>query len=1628
MEINNVVKLNFLNDIYLSENSFTNLYIEHIDTSSTYVNIVFSNIGPLSINGENVFSYKQRTESNPIAATLIANKNIGYNYLLETNSLTDYNEIDAFVVISKLLLNNITINDTTELTGNNLTISKTLYDEIVIANRLKDVSFYEIPEDNSTVCYIIPIKIHVGTSQKINDNGIEINNNEIKYDKSQSKFLVRTNPKLTGNIKIIVDSKNDIFFDTFNVDENTSNVKYKRKAIDKTSFLPYDINKYFSTLPKDSMYKVHKAIDNEQTNNPLDQYNLFYAAGATLNESNLYEERLSFFAPLYLGKDLPEYFIVFAIDEDTTKFNTSSIEEFIKYSRIVKSFSLKENSNIGQYLRNYYKDVSYSQNGIDIKFKEQEISKWTGIDYTVGVITNYSGYIYDYINDKAPTQYQLDNYLINGFEKYNLLSTRILNLEFLFNDNDANLNKVTSYFGFYVDVNILETLDFNLDDYIISNDIFNTKNIQISLDNLLIKNDININIAEKYDKFIAISNNKSELFSVNSIINRKVNTNHKQINLSNYYYYEPVSEFFIKQVEHETQAFTIIDFKAKNIDIDIPIELNIFYEDKNIYNLYSNHIQSSGDFKPYFSYNILEDKYYGTFSGNGNIDYIIDSLVSLLNVIEIFEAKRIDDKIIIIVKEAGINGNKFSLTCEYNDGIVENNSFGGAGKIGTQFLINNKDLNHLSGNEYFRTDIGYSAIQHFNHNFYTEYIYDKNDYKLLTLINDDEKIHIINQYVFALKQVKPTLNLLSIYQVVDFDYSILFKNVENQLLNEINEIESKQILDLFDTEEKSVTLDHNAFYKISFNPTVYNHLYHLDTITNFGFKLVENNEDTLVQIVIYDNEEPYYENCEFFTFTIGITPEMNIYIEYNNNGFDNGKYEFTLPLNESKALIEYGINKLIPITSGNAYFEINESLEDYLISIINTNGLFDLTGVNELLFTSNNIHDNLTISADKRKSVIYNKIGSIPTLIDLRNILIFENLNITNRTSLMNVISNKGSIEPEVFAVYDTYENVTQPTIVKWELENSTDINNDAYWLNVEEKFGVFSNSPDVISNTPSIKSNTFQWFLVNSILDKKYVNDELTENKLLRTDINFFSQYFYSNNLISINNSKNLYSYVYKSGDNFFTVFRGIKYKFSSHKNLDGYKFSIILKNEKTTNDIIQYKIVENSTFKNLTLCISINIDDAYIKANSLLYLFFYSYKNKLNDNAILDVNTEYKYGGFKVHYPIVPFDNNSFIKQIDDNISVSFGNKSISEYLNDNTVKAAFAYLVDDVNTHIKYGSFINDIGEQGDNKMLNVSNAQIDDKIFKLKIESNEGVTNFFTPSTHIYNLPMSLISYKEWQSYILNSGKNYYEMFFKRLFATNISEFSNNSISISTIKPILINDIYRHEGKYGIKLKNIINFNSIVKNISSNFSLKNIEIVNTNKFLLDDFYFNKLTDENLDTFVDSYKHNILKSPLSSDFYRVYNSNVNEPILISKPFIRKNIFNSPICNTLEEIEIIPKNEMITYENEIVNDEIKTKVTINISTIIMSYFSNRISIINHLNKQEFIYNNIIPNYTVSDVIVTSNNNLDTNINEINQNINIINNEQMVKFSDFENIVFTLTNSINTPRIFNIKTRLKHK
>jgi hypothetical protein len=293
---------------------------------------------------------------------------------------------------------------------------------------------------------------------------------EIKlYDDRSSYSLLKTNPKISGNVKITLDANGEIWLNSIDANNELADSSYKKFPISSKSTYAYDLYKFFKNgqTPSSIIFSLFQTDDlYENTKRTLaEQYDNFYNYGVEQLKNRYYDEDFSFFAPIWLRKIVPDFFIIFRLDHplsiesySATATNPKIFNEFFKDARIVKTFDMRETSKLGSYLRKIVNDPRFRERPLDISFDNDIATTWNGVSYADGSMTGRGEFLYDYWREDRPI-IELEEYLTGGYERNGIISSNLINLEFLFNDEEATPYSINRYFGLYVTENQLANFE-----------------------------------------------------------------------------------------------------------------------------------------------------------------------------------------------------------------------------------------------------------------------------------------------------------------------------------------------------------------------------------------------------------------------------------------------------------------------------------------------------------------------------------------------------------------------------------------------------------------------------------------------------------------------------------------------------------------------------------------------------------------------------------------------------------------------------------------------------------------------------------------------------------------------------------------------------------------------------------------------------------------------------------------------------------------------------------------------------------------------------------------------------------------------------------------------------------------
>lgn len=283
-----------------------------------------------------------------------------------------------------------------------------------------------------------------------------------------SYSLVRTNPKLTGNVKLLTNGT-DLYLESFSANNELSSAKFKSFKVDGTLTYDQDVFNFFKkgSFPSELAYEVFQEFrDTSVLSSYENQYEMFYSAGARSLASEVYVEDIGILAPIWLNEQLPNYFVVFRIDNPASVNNSKAefsnegeelaqssekFKEFVLQNcTAVQTFDLRETSKVGSYIRRYRNQENFPKSPLTVSWRKDEPIQWNGISYNKGGFTSAGNFSYDSLITKDSTILQNEYFFTKGFQRNGILLANLINLEFLFSDKTASEYSINRYFGLYV--------------------------------------------------------------------------------------------------------------------------------------------------------------------------------------------------------------------------------------------------------------------------------------------------------------------------------------------------------------------------------------------------------------------------------------------------------------------------------------------------------------------------------------------------------------------------------------------------------------------------------------------------------------------------------------------------------------------------------------------------------------------------------------------------------------------------------------------------------------------------------------------------------------------------------------------------------------------------------------------------------------------------------------------------------------------------------------------------------------------------------------------------------------------------------------------------------------------------
>lgn len=290
------------------------------------------------------------------------------------------------------------------------------------------------------------------------------NTKYVKLDDGVSFALVRTNPKLTTNTKLMYNGKK-MYMESYASGELLNRMTYKNVPVKPNSTFNKDIISFLVGSGSQA-YSVYQNFSDTTISDSFDnQFETMYWCGAEYIDSSFYDEEIGFVAPLYLREKMPNYFLIFRLDtpsnynlnvndqgnklDSTFDFKTDILDKAV----LIKTFDLREGSILGKYIRNYVNQDEFEfDKSMYVNFSNGEVTYY-GINRFNGVLEKkVENFENELQKNDNPVLYD-DKWFTEGFERNNLIFPYIMNIEYLFDDDNFKHGEDEDYdFARYIGV------------------------------------------------------------------------------------------------------------------------------------------------------------------------------------------------------------------------------------------------------------------------------------------------------------------------------------------------------------------------------------------------------------------------------------------------------------------------------------------------------------------------------------------------------------------------------------------------------------------------------------------------------------------------------------------------------------------------------------------------------------------------------------------------------------------------------------------------------------------------------------------------------------------------------------------------------------------------------------------------------------------------------------------------------------------------------------------------------------------------------------------------------------------------------------------------------------------------
>ena len=1083
-------------------------------------------------------------------------------------------------------------------------------------------------QDQDTICYACATQTGSWTLYDFPtiDNAEILNRTEPNFDLEEnyvldnvSKPLLRTNPKLSTNAKIVANSSDSIFIESIDATEELASVEYKKWELNPNGDYSQDLYKFFksSSTPSDIMYATRSDYSDFTVHDSFDkQIEEVYHYGTIYNHSKLHSEDFRMLAPIWLDKDIPKRFVVFRVNDPVgdidfdNRTNYQNIQDILKDAEIVKTFDLTEDSSLGKYIRNHVNSESFPETPIQFNFAKEEKSNFRGIDLAKGGFSSKGEYLHEDFTYTDGPLISSNALITDGFERNKLACANLINLEFLFDDNSANDYSINRYFGLYV--NDIDSGYGTLSSSENGNVIFSSLNSYINDDPASaipsfkqISSTPTLGYMSISDEFYRISSKATyDANNLNVIVEDSNNSipaeiktaeNGKSVDIITN---DSAGFDFVKFTVTGTPAvndrFTVFESRESSYELKF---LRHIPGEQWVINFNNGGTQSSITIAtqstlPY-TLNVIKTLF--NLPAQSNIDATYDELDPNVNTIYITEQNATLGSLeLSITPLSALTSSSIIKNTEIQSSVNLDNS--------TFFATHNLDAGAFNETSFSlqgsTSDIARAITSCINN----------------SSINFDAVIED-GASEFYVKSRIAGYKLLQSGVLIPFSNAETFLSLENRDLKSLN----------FPKGELRLA-----------NSVATSNFVYLMKGGNSAGKSVLITKDSVSDIVVGDMIAT--TSSGVFNRVIDIVDDIET---------PNTIYKKLIL--EDKNTLESGEQKVYAENVAKLGLFSAYNIHDMNVDFYDTEN-------SELKELEYETAANINYEPERNPNNALTVFGSDYDITDpysyfsgINDVLPEETLDEYNEIKLYSEYDRLDENNLKEFAI----RSRVVPNINKWVLKDSLTVREQPYYLNANEAFGRTNFAPDFGSNNRDRLGMTHEWFYMDNLpkyLDYTQLNNtfsyvnfmdgfQLTPDHFKSTTYNYFDKFMVSDGFEIKNqydiksfiktNLRKKYTMVSGGNDVSFanTIFKGIKVDFKNRKefvnnkaeefvktsDFNGYKFStlVLVRGGSERNDI-EYEVIQNKAFKFVVFLITVSIDDLWVDGalnRKLLYEMNHSF-----------------------------------------------------------------------------------------------------------------------------------------------------------------------------------------------------------------------------------------------------------------------------------------------------------------------------------------------------------------------------------------------------------------------------------